>query len=675
MLLPSLILSYIGLQSIGQEQNRQEELYIQHIGNSLSLAIYRLESDVEDRLNNILNYLPAYNLVPGKIYFDQLRYAINNSPLVDDIFALDMDFRVYYPRKYLDDRIVQQRLNSAGQAHFEQGVAFEARGMLADAINQYNEGLKEPGSAFQTLTLTNGIARCQLKMDQLFDARMSFRKIIDLDRGRFLGNEVPFVILAYYQLADIELRLRSPANAMDIKLDFYELLVENFHRLRSAQYSFYISQIKEKIEKNITIFSPSQTRRYLDINRRSRAAENERAFRDFFDNHILPVCRNFFQVHTENTKLAYIRLQVDEDHLVIAMKAVTDESQTNSIKGIILNEAEINNLLISIIELHNKQDDTGIFLLNPSETSLSLTADEEDSHIITAGFLNTRDLFPGYGIGISLLDSPELENIFRRTVRLYYSIFAAIIGVILFGTIFIFRDIYREQQFSQLKSSFISNVSHEIKTPITTIRVLAGNLAEGLIIQQERQNAYFRMINREAEKLSYLTENILDFSSMEAQRKVYRKEFISLPDILRKVLRRFYLMHQKDEIVIHDTIPSNLPHVMASPEGIQQAVLNLLDNAAKYSGKSKSIWLSLKQNNKEAVITVVDKGIGIAKEEQQKIFEKFYRAHNTEQNTQGSGIGLSLVKEIALLHKGSIKLESEPGKGSKFSLIIPVGYA
>ncbi|MBW6478610.1 MAG: HAMP domain-containing histidine kinase [Bacteroidales bacterium] len=673
-MLPSLILSYIGLQSIRQEQNRQEELFVQQLENSLALAISRLEADVEDRLSNIINYLPVYNTMPGRIYFDQLRYAINNSPLIDDVFTLGMDYRVYYPRKYLDDRIVQQRLSPAVQVHFDQGVAFEARGMLEAAINQYNEGLKEPGSAFQTLTLMNGIARCQFKMDQLFDARMSFREIIDLDRGRFLGNEVPFVLLAYYQLADIELKLGLPVAAMDIKLDFYELLVENFHQLRFAQHYFYLSKIKEKIEKNLIIFSPAQTRRYLDINRRSRAAENELLFRDFFDNHILPVCRNFFQVHTESTKLEYIRLQVDEDHLIIAMKAVTDESHTKSIKGILLNEAEINNLLISILELHNKEDDTGIFLLNPSETSFKLTADEEDSYLITAGFLNTRDLFPGYSIGINLLDNPDLENIFRRTVRLYYSIFAAIIGVILFGTIFIFRDIYREQQFSRLKSSFISNVSHEIKTPITTIRVLAGNLAEGLIVQQERQNAYFRLINREAEKLSYLTENILDFSSMEARRKVYRKEFISLYDILQKVLRRFYLMHQKDEIVIHDTIPSNLPDVLASPDGIEQAVLNLLDNAAKYSGKSKSIWLSLKQNNKEAVISVLDKGIGIAKDEQQKIFEKFYRVNYTEQKTQGSGIGLSLVKEIALLHKGSIEIESEPGKGSKFSLIIPVNH-
>jgi len=674
-LLPSLILSYLGLQSITQEQNRQEELYIQHVRNSLAFAISRLESDVEDRLNNILNYLPAYNVIPGRIYFDQLRYAINNSPLVDDVFVLDMDFRVYYPRKYLDDRIVQQKLNSAGQVHYEQSVAFEARGMLEDAINQYNEGLKEPGSAFQTLTLMNGIARCQLKMDQLFDARKSFREIIDLDRGRFLGNEVPFVLLAYYQLADIELKLRSPGAAMDVMLDFYELLVENFHHLRSAQHSFYISQIKGKIEKDLTIFSPVQTRRYLDINRRKKGAEEERTFRDFFNNQILPVCRNLFQIHTESTRLAYLRLQADEDHLIIAMKEVVDESQTKNIKGIILNDVEINSLLISMIEWHNTQDDIGIFLLNPPENNGNLPDVKEDPRIITARFSNIRDLFPEYSIGISLLDNPDLENIFRRTVRMYYSIFAAIIGVILFGTIFIFRDIYREQQFSRLKSSFISNVSHEIKTPITTIRVLAGNLAEGLIVQQEKQNAYFSLINREAEKLSYLTENILDFSSMEAQRKVYHKEFISLHDILRKLLRRFYLMHQKDEIIIHDNIPSNLPHVMASPEGIEQAVLNLLDNAAKYSGKSKSIWLSLKQNNKEAVITVVDKGIGIAKEEQQKIFEKFYRAHNTEQNTQGSGIGLSLVKEIALLHKGSIKLESEPGKGSKFSLIIPVGYA
>jgi signal transduction histidine kinase len=675
VLLPSLILSYIGLHSIRQEQSRQEAVYIQNLEQSLAIVLSRVESDMDDRLHSIMNNLPVYGAMPGRSFFQQLRQVMNHSPLVDNFFVLDMNFRVYYPRKFLNDRAVQQQSGYRDQIFFQQGIAFEASGRLEDAVEQYQLGLQESGSVMETLTLMNGMARCQLKMDQLPEARMNFREIIELDRGRFLGGEVPYVLLAYHQLADIESRLRSPGAAMNVMLDFYELLVENFHYLRSAQHSFYTSGIKGEIEGGLAGTSQAQAARYLDINEREIAAEKERAFRDLFDNHLLPVCRNYFQLPGEGSELKLFRLKAGEDHLIIALKAIAGESLTEGIKGFILNGDELHRVLVSVIESHNVQGDPGIFLLPPAEINRDSSGVEEDSHIISAGFTGIRDLFPGYGLGINPGDNPAFENIHKRTIRLYYSLFAAIIGVILFGIVFIFRDIYREQQFAQLKTSFISNVSHEIKTPIATIRVLAGNLAEGLIIRQERQKAYFRLINSEAEKLSYLTENILDFSSMEAHRKVYRKEMINLHDLLRKVLRRFYLMHQEESIVIHDTIPSSLPDILASAEGIEQAVLNLLDNAAKYSGPDKSIWLSLMQNNKEAIISVSDKGIGIAQGEQQKIFEKFYRVDNKGQKTPGSGIGLSLVKEIAQMHNGSIEVKSEPGKGSKFSLIIPVNHA
>ncbi|MFO7977962.1 MAG: HAMP domain-containing sensor histidine kinase [Bacteroidales bacterium] len=665
----------MGLQSIRQEQNRQEEIFIENLEQSLAIAISRVETDVEEGLHALMSNLPVYGLMRGRNFFQQIRHVINHSSLVEDVFVLDMNMHVYYPRKHLHAGGVQRPLSYQDQVFFQQGEAFEARGSLEDAVNQYRKGLQESGSVLQTLALLNGIARCQVKMNQLPEARVNFREIIELDRGRFLGSEVPFVFLAYYQLADIEARLRSSAAALNVMLDFYELLVDNFHHLRAAQHSFYISGVKEKIQSMPAEALRTQASRYMVINEREKATEDERSFRVLFDNHLLPVCRNYIQLPGEGSALKFIRLKSREDFSVIAMKAIYGESQTDVIQGIVLNEDEVSRLLVSVVESHNANNDINIFLLHPGGSQKDYVGLEEDSSILSAGFTEISDLFPGHSLGISLGDNPGFENIFKRTIRLYYLLFAAIIGVILLGIVFIFRDIYREQQFSQLRSSFIANVSHEIKTPIASLRVLAGNLSEGLIIRQERQKEYFRLINREAERLSYLTENLLDFSSMEARRKVYRKELINLNDLFRKVLRRFFLMHQEKELVIHQSIPSGLPDIMASPEGLEQAVLNLLDNAAKYSGPNKSIGMSLKQDNKEAVISVWDNGIGIAQSEQKKIFEKFYRVNNKEQKKPGSGIGLSLVKEIAQMHNGSIEVESEPGKGSKFSLIIPVNHA
>lgn len=671
--MPSLVLSYIGLQSIQQEQNRQEEIYLRNLEQSLSIAMTRVESDVEDRLQAVMNNLPVYELMTGSAFYPQVRHGIHQSPIVADVFLLDQDFRVFYPRKYLPDQVVSQQLSYRDRPPYLQGTAFEARGMLEDAIAEYRKGLQESGSVVETMALRNGIARCQLKMQNLPDARRNYREIIDLDKGRFLGGEVPFVLLAYHQLADIEAALGPPGAALNTMLDFFGLLSDNFHHLRSAQHSYYISGIQEKIEGRLSGASEAQASRYLDIHKREKAAETERSFRLLFDNYILPVCRSNFQLSRHGPDLRYFRLQIASDQLVIAMKASPGESDGTRIMGLLLNEDEIKRLLSDAIESINARDETNLLLIPPGEYVGDSTRAGGHHPVVSAGFSGIRSLLPGYGMGINL-DS-DFDGVFRQTARLYYILFAGIVGIILFGIVFIFRDIYREQQFSRLKSAFIANVSHEIKTPVASIRVLADNLTEGLITNQERQKAYFRLISCEAEKLSYLTKNILDFSSMEAQRKVYQKEMINLYDLLRKVLQRFNLMHQKKDLVIHDAIPSRLTDIMASPEGIEQAVLNLLNNAAKHAGPDKAIWISLSQNNEEAVISVSDKGIGIAPDEQEKIFEKFYRVDNNGHNMPGSGIGLSLVREIAQMHNGSIEVESAPGKGSTFSLKIPVNHA
>lgn len=671
ILLPSLILSYMGLQSIRQEQSRQEEIFVKNLEQLLAIAASRVETEVEDRLHTLMNSLPVSGYPRSRSFFQQLRQVIHHSPLADDVFMLDMNLNIIHPRRYHQAPAVQH-LSHYNQVDFQQGETYEARENFQDAVDQYRQGLQTSGSVLESLALLNGIARCQMKMNQLAEARGSFREIIQRDRGRFLGGEVPFVLLAYHQLADIESTLRPGTAAMNVMLDFYEFLVDHFGHLRAEQHSFYIAGIKQKIEGSLSAASGSQQGRYALIGAREKAAEAERAFRVFFDHYLLPVCRNFILLPEDRFRLKFFRLLIEQDHCLIAMRVIPGETDTQVLQGIVLNQDAVTRLLVSAVASYNTQDEFSLFLIPPGGAPGS----EDHPSIGRAGLTSLADLLPHYSLGINLLDYPAFSNINNRSIRLYYSLFAAIIGVILLGIVFIIRDLSRERQFTQLRTSFIANASHEIKTPIATIRVLAGNLSEGFIVRQERQKHYFRLITREAERLSYLTENILDFSSLEAHGKVYSKEMLNLHDLLQKILARFCLMHQQGDLDIQHNIPSGLPDILASPRGIEQVVLNLLDNAAKYSGPQKSICLSLEQDAGQAVISVSDEGLGIAQSEQIKIFDKFYRVeHNGQNNIPGSGIGLSLVKEIARMHHGRIELKSEPGKGSTFSLIIPVNHA
>ena len=224
-----------------------------------------------------------------------------------------------------------------------------------------------------------------------------------------------------------------------------------------------------------------------------------------------------------------------------------------------------------------------------------------------------------------------------------------------------------------MKSEFIANVSHEVKTPIATIRALAENLNEGWVTGQEKQREYFFLIEREAKRLTHLVENILDFSRIEKAKKTYRIEATSMADSTKKVIERFRLLVDVDGVLIKENIENDLPLLMLDAEAYEQALLNLLDNAVKYSREEKVIEISARLEDDSIIVAVADHGIGISKKDSEKIFEKFYRSPIPDgRKIPGSGIGLTLVKEIIEAHGGTIKVESKIGKGSTFILSFPI---
>jgi len=669
VLLPSLILCYLGLQSIQQEKSRQEQIHRQNIESTLALTMSRIESDVEDRIRDLVRLVPPHNPSPDPDYFEQFRSVTQNSGLVEDIFLLDSDFQILYPRTFLKETTRRQTQDTVDNQYLDTGELFEIQGNVQEALAEYRRGLDIATSQLERLTLLMRIARCELKKGLLPEAVQSYRQVIDLDDGRFLGGEVPFILIAYHQAVNITARLESSRAALSVLLDYYELLIDNFHLLPESQYEFYLTRIKENIEDSIQAATAGQLERYNTIRRREAYTEKERVLHAFIASQLLPEYRNDFSIAQRSPDIRYIRSIVDTTSFVIVTKGYSGESRRSGLTGILLNEHELSEVLSSVVAGYNTSEDVSFSLI----TDDGITNQPDNAYIKSSDFSGLADLFPAYAIGISPGGDDSIDALFMRSLILYYILFVAIIGLIIFGIVFIFRDISREEELSRLKSEFISNVSHEIKTPIATIRTLAENLNEGWILHPAKQRSYFHNINREAERLSHLAENILDFSRIEARRKTYRKETVDPAELLQKVIRRFRVIHDSDDIKLDADIPQTIHNTEISPDGIEQAVLNLLDNAVKYSDGDKKIDIRLEQKNGEMIISVTDYGIGIPEQEQQKIFEKFYRGDSKNgKKAPGSGIGLSLVKEIADMHAGRIEVNSEPGKGSTFSLIIPI---
>jgi signal transduction histidine kinase len=231
----------------------------------------------------------------------------------------------------------------------------------------------------------------------------------------------------------------------------------------------------------------------------------------------------------------------------------------------------------------------------------------------------------------------------------------------------------REVRVAELKSNFVASVSHDLKTPLALIQLFAETLELGRVRTPDRAQEYYRIINVEARKLTRLIENILDFSRMEAGLRPYRIEPADLRESLTKVLARMETQFSQGNFAITTTIDPHLPRVLADEGAAEQAIENLLANAMKYSGESKTIEVEARRADGHIVVSVTDHGIGISRREQGRIFRKFYRVQrDLGGGPQGTGLGLAIVDHTMRGHGGFVQVESEPDRGSTFSLYFPI---
>ena len=278
--------------------------------------------------------------------------------------------------------------------------------------------------------------------------------------------------------------------------------------------------------------------------------------------------------------------------------------------------------------------------------------------------------------GIKLLTrwkERSIEDEIRRFTIAKMAMVAFIDALLGAGLFLVYSNVRRELHLSRLKSDFVANVSHELKTPLALIRLFAETLELGRVPNDDRKKQYYQVINKESQRLTQLINNILDFSRIEAGKKEYRFAKIDVGRIVAEVVESYRFPIEQQGFTFDVKLADELPEIEVDKEALSQALLNLINNAIKYSRDEKWIGIEARQDGDRVLISVADKGIGVARPEQEKIFDKFYRAEDSlVHETKGSGLGLSLVRHIMDAHGGTVRVESAPGEGSTFTLDLPV---
>jgi signal transduction histidine kinase len=247
------------------------------------------------------------------------------------------------------------------------------------------------------------------------------------------------------------------------------------------------------------------------------------------------------------------------------------------------------------------------------------------------------------------------------------------LGLLILGLVVALRATRREIKLVEAKETFVSNVSHELKTPLALIRLFAETLEMGRVKNEEEMRDFGRIINRESNRLTQLINNILDFSRIEAGRRKYQFVETNITDVIEEALQSYEYQLKSAGFEVKTEIQSDLPPVLIDREAMTQAVLNLLNNAVKYSTDVKQIDVRVGQRGETLAIEIADGGVGIPQSEHRKIFEKFYRiSTGMVHDTKGSGLGLAIVRHIVEAHHGEILVDSTPGKGSCFTMLLPL---
>ena len=680
VVIPGILLSTFSLQAL----LGQKALIEQKIKESYTALAYSIHKRVLDRVKTkevlVSNALQKQTW-SGK---DPV-IATLSMPLADPFFkwmyVIDHDFGIVYPkeRPRSTNTNVLSPLDQYGlleTAHFWE---FQKQDFAAAIVEYQKIMAEDKGQKPETMGYTlTAIARCHAKSGNSEKALEAYQYLTTLFRDRSNAQEISFLINARLQIAELYRAQKDNVPYYQNLLELLEFLSYNEYLLERSQYLYYWQKVIAAIGQlpQDLALAEDEKAKFLTLQEKVLQAREQVIAQEAAivsaRKQILPALR----VVAEKRKgqHGYLDYRIGSQHYLVYYHAVvTADKQIAYVAYTIDLQYAIDEIITPILQ---SQADSRDVVFRVVDRDANLIAGEVPPQFFLVVSQSLSPAFSFWDVAVYLKNIRSLDELSRYRSQIYMAAVVLVIVILVIGIYVTVATFVRQIKSARLQSDFLSNVSHELKTPLTSIKMFVETLLLDRARNKEEQMECLQIIAAETDRLRRLIERILNFAKMEQHKRILHFAAEDVGTLVKETVNQFrnQFPGKGETAEIKVNVGTKLPILFIDREAIAEALTNLLSNSYKYNDKTvKKLEVNCRQLAPNIVaIAVKDNGIGISKQELHRIFQKFYRVENPQlSHVEGTGLGLSLVESIVKAHKGKIKVTSKLGEGSQFTIILP----
>ena len=644
VVLPGIVLGFMAYRGMRNDQALREKESRQ----KLEINSQAFFAEIDSGFVRLMNEMPDDSLHPvtGTVDTSVLACFIVDSTGSKKLVTHQL---LYLPVVFMSDDPVASGL----PASLVEGQRLEfAEQRFADALSFYLQRVKQSSNNEEKIIAMVAAARLYNKMNQSEKAKSLYEEIWKDYQGKMLNGQIPLALIAGLEILKINQALGEKDEMRVITRQCLNFMLHPCCEYDENQFDLFYRSFKTIIHDTDTIIDSL----LLEL-------DAQKARTDY-------LVRILKEPESESKKLNEISVKPINAAALSAVQLLYDRDNDTQTGMLIDFKVYIQSRSGSLIHKIDPGSVLNMKIEDNNGNQIFTRAVEEETTYLSFAFPAN---LPQWKLLLSENRLGFLATLMKSGSGIYLFAFILIALLMVLGFVFTFYTLNVEIRLNKLKSEFISNVSHELKSPLTSIRMMTEMLHHKRVETEERKSAYYSAMLEESEHLSHLIDNILDFSRIEEDRKKYDFMDLDLDELLRKFLEstRESLAGPDFDIRYHP--PERAPLIRADRNAILQVFYNLVDNAIKFSGDSRQVDISISTEDEEVLFCVKDYGVGISAREQEKIFERFYRGDETQKKgIKGSGIGLTIVRKIVEVHNGIIDIDSEVGKGSRFIVRLPV---